>query len=305
MPIKIPAELPAYNVLSKENIFVMDIERANTQDIRPLKIGILNLMPIKIQAENQLLRYLSNTPLQVEVILLQTKSYTGNNTPIEHLEKFYRYIDDVKDQKFDGLIITGAPVEQMNFEDVAYWEELKDIMDWTKTNVYSTIHICWGAQAALYHHYGIPKYGLDKKLFGIYKHWNNYKYDNLTRGLNDLFYVPHSRHTEVKREDIDKVDELEILSESDEAGVFIVANKDRRQIFITGHLEYDRDTLKNEYLRDLNKELSIEIPMHYFENDDVNSIPRVTWRESANIVFGNWLNYCVYQNTPYNINEIK
>lgn len=305
MPIKIPAELPAYNVLSKENIFVMDIERANTQDIRPLKIGILNLMPIKIQAENQLLRYLSNTPLQVEVILLQTKSYTGNHTPIEHLEKFYRYIDDVKDQKFDGLIITGAPVEQMNFEDVAYWEELKDIMDWTKTNVYSTIHICWGAQAALYHHYGIPKYGLDKKLFGVYKHWNNYKYDNLTRGLNDLFYVPHSRHTEVKREDIDKVDELEILSESDEAGVFIVANKDRRQIFITVHLEYDRDTLKNEYLRDLNKELSIEIPMHYFENDDVNSIPRVTWRESANIVFGNWLNYCVYQNTPYNINEIK
>ena len=305
MPIKIPAELPAYNVLSKENIFVMDVERANTQDIRPLKIGILNLMPIKIQAENQLLRYLSNTPLQVEIILLQTKSYTGNHTPIEHLEKFYRYIDDVKDQKFDGLIITGAPVEQMDFEDVAYWEELKDIMDWTKTNVYSTIHICWGAQAALYHHYGIPKYGLDKKLFGVYKHWNNYKYDNLTRGLNDLFYVPHSRHTEVKREDIDKIDELEILSESDEAGVFIVANKDRRQIFITGHLEYDRDTLKNEYLRDLNKELSIEIPMHYFENDDINSIPRVTWRESANIVFGNWLNYCVYQNTPYNINEIK
>ena len=305
MPIKIPAELPAYNVLSKENIFVMNIERANTQDIRPLKIGILNLMPIKIQAENQLLRYLSNTPLQVEIILLQTKSYTGNHTPIEHLKKFYRYIDDVKDQKFDGLIITGAPVEQMDFEDVAYWEELKDIMDWTKTNVYSTIHICWGAQAALYHHYGIPKYGLDKKLFGVYKHWNNYKYDNLTRGLNDLFYAPHSRHTEVKREDIDKVDELEILSESDEAGVFIVANKDRRQIFITGHLEYDRDTLKNEYLRDLNKELSIEIPMHYFENDDVNSIPRVTWRESANIVFGNWLNYCVYQNTPYNINEIK
>ena len=305
MPIKIPAELPAYNVLSKENIFVMNIERANTQDIRPLKIGILNLMPIKIQAENQLLRYLSNTPLQVEIILLQTKSYTGNHTPIEHLKKFYRYIDDVKDQKFDGLIITGAPVEQMDFEDVAYWEELKDIMDWTKTNVYSTIHICWGAQAALYHHYGIPKYGLDKKLFGVYKHWNNYKYDNLTRGLNDLFYAPHSRHTEVKREDIDKVDELEILSESDEAGVFIVANKDRRQIFITGHLEYDRDTLKNEYLRDLNKELSIEIPMHYFENDDVNSIPRVTWRESANIVFGNWLNYCVYQNTPYNINEIE
>ncbi len=255
MPIKIPAELPAYNVLSKENIFVMNVERANTQDIRPLKIGILNLMPIKIQAENQLLRYLSNTPLQVEVVLLQTKSYIGNHTPIEHLKKFYRYIDDVKDQKFDGLIITGAPVEQMDFEEVSYWEELKDIMNWTKTNVYSTIHICWGAQAALYHHYGIPKYGLDKKLFGVYKHWNNYKHDNLTRGLNDLFYAPHSRHTEIKREDIDKIDELEILSESDEAGVFIVANKDRRQIFITGHLEYDRDTLKNEYLRDLNKEI--------------------------------------------------
>ena len=305
MPIKIPAELPAYNVLSNENIFVMNIERANTQDIRPLKIGILNLMPIKIQAENQLLRYLSNTPLQVEVILLQTKSYTGSHTPIEHLEKFYRYIDDVKDQKFDGLIITGAPVEQMDFKDVAYWEELKGIMEWTKTHVYSTIHICWGAQAALYYHYNVPKYRLKNKLFGVYKHWNNYKHDSLTRGLNDIFYAPHSRHTEIKREDIDKVDELEILSESKEAGVFIVANKDRRQIFITGHLEYDRDTLKNEYLRDLNKGLKIDLPMHYFKNDDLDTIPMVTWRESANIVFGNWLNYCVYQNTPYDIDKIK
>lgn len=305
MPIKIPAELPAYNVLSNENIFVMNIERAIHQDIRPLKIGILNLMPIKIQAENQLLRYLSNTPLQVEITLLQTKSYIGNHTPIEHLEKFYRYIDDIKDEKFDGLIITGAPVEQMEFEEVAYWEELKNIMDWTKTHVYSTVHICWGAQAALYHHYNIPKYSLDKKLFGVYKHINNIEHDNLTRGLNDIFYAPHSRHTEVRREDIEKIDDLEILSESDEAGVFIVANKDRRQIFITGHLEYDRDTLKNEYLRDLNKGLPIEVPKHYFENDDCNTVPLVNWRESANIVFGNWLNYCVYQNTPYNIDEIK
>lgn len=305
MPIKIPIQLPAYDVLSNENIFVMNIERADHQDIRPLKIGILNLMPIKIQAENQLLRYLSNTPLQVEITLLQTKSYKGNHTPIEHLEKFYRYIDDVKDEKFDGLIITGAPVEQMEFENVDYWDELKGIMDWTKTHVYSTVHICWGAQAALYHHYNIPKYALDKKLFGVFKHKNNLQYDNLTRGLNDVFYAPHSRHTEVKREDIEKIDDLEILSESDEAGVFIVANKSRRQIFITGHLEYDRDTLKNEYMRDLNKGLPIEIPKYYFENDDYNNTPQVTWRESANIVFGNWLNYCVYQNTPYNIDEIN
>lgn len=305
MPIKIPSQLPAYNVLSSENIFVMNIERANHQDIRPLKIGILNLMPVKIQAENQLLRYLSNTPLQVEITLLQTKSYRGNHTPLEHLEKFYRYVDDVKDEKFDGLIITGAPVEQMEFEDVAYWDELKNIMDWTKNHVYSTVHICWGAQAALYHHYNVPKYQLDKKLFGVFKHRNNFEHDNLTRGLNDLFYAPHSRHTEVRKEDIEKVEDLEILSQSDEAGIFIVANKSRRQIFITGHLEYDRDTLKGEYLRDLRKGLSIEIPKHYFENDDDKTTPFVTWRESANIVFGNWLNYCVYQNTPYNIEEIN
>lgn len=304
MPIKIPKELPAFEVLSNENIFVMNTQRANTQDIRPLKIAILNLMPIKIQAENQLLRYLSNTPLQVEITLLQTKSYKCRHTPIEHLEKFYRHIDDVKDQKFDGLIITGAPVEQMEFEEVEYWDELKEIMEWTKGNVFSTIHICWGAQAALYYHYNIEKYTLDKKLFGVYKHWNNYKYENLTRGLNDIFYAPHSRHTSIRREDIENVKELDILSESDEAGVFIAASKDRRQIFITGHLEYDRDTLKNEYIRDLNKGFKIEAPMHYFENNDINSTPRVNWRESANIVFGNWLNYCVYQNTPYNINDI-
>ena len=305
MPIKIPSQLPAYSVLSKENTFVMDIKRATHQDIRPLKIGILNLMPIKIQAENQLLRYLSNTPLQVEITLLQTKSYIGNHTPLEHLQKFYKYVDDVKDEKFDGLIITGAPVEQMEFKEVAYWNELEDIMDWTKSHVFSTVHICWGAQAALYHHYNIPKYKLDKKLFGVFKHENNIEHDNLTRGLNDIFYAPHSRHTEIKKEDIDKVKDLEILSESDEAGIFIVANKNRRQIFITGHLEYDRDTLKDEYLRDLKKGLDIEVPKNYFQNDDAETNPLVNWRESAHIVFGNWLNYCVYQDTPYNIDDIS
>ncbi len=305
MPIKIPSQLPAYELLSSENIFVMNTQRATQQDIRPLRIGILNLMPIKIQAENQLLRYLSNTPLQVEIVLLQTKSHIGNHTPIEHMEKFYRYIDDIKEEKFDGLIITGAPVEKMEFEDVDYWEELKGIMNWSKTHVYSTVHICWGAQAALYHHYNVPKYSLNKKLFGVFKHKNNILHDNLTRGLNDIFYAPHSRHTEIKREDIDKIKDLEILSESDEAGVFIVANKSRRQIFITGHLEYDRDTLKGEYERDLSKGLEIEIPRNYFENNDDKNTPLVTWRESANIVFGNWLNYCVYQNTPYNIDEIN
>ncbi|RDY28313.1 homoserine O-succinyltransferase [Romboutsia weinsteinii] len=305
MPIKIPKELPAYKLLSEENIFVMNLHRASTQDIRPLKIGILNLMPIKIQSENQLLRYLSNTPLQVEITLLQTKSHTCKHTPIEHLEKFYSYIEDVEDQKFDGLIITGAPVEQLDFEDVTYWNELKRIMDWTKSNVFSTIHICWGAQAALYYHYNIPKYKLDHKLYGVYEHWVNYPHDDLTRGLNDRFYAPHSRHTEVKRDDIDKINELEILSESKDAGVFIAATKDRRQIFITGHLEYDRDTLKNEYLRDINKGLNINLPKNYFVDEDIEKLPLVTWRESANMVFGNWLNYCVYQNTPYNIDEIR
>ena len=250
MPIRIDNDLPAKAALEEENVFVMDKERACTQDIRPLKIAILNLMPNKLDTELHLLRSLSNTPLQVDITLFQTKSYTGNHTPLEHLEKFYRYIDDVKNEKFDGLIITGAPVEKMNFEEVDYWDELKEIMDWSKTHVYSTVHICWGAQAALYHHYNIPKYKLDKKLFGVFKHKNNILHDNLTRGLNDIFYAPHSRHTEIKKADIEKVDDLEILSESDEAGVFIVANKNRRQIFITGHLEYDRDTLKEEYRED-------------------------------------------------------
>ena len=305
MPLKINRELPAYKVLSGENIFVMNDERAETQDIRPLKIAILNLMPKKIQAENQLLRYLSNTPLQVEIKLLQTKSYTSHNTPLEHLNKFYSYFDEVVNEKFDGLIITGAPVEQMEFEDVAYWDELKEIMEWSKSNVYSTLHICWGAQAGLYYHYGVPKYKLDNKMFGIFAHRVLKENVELTRGLDDTFFAPHSRHTEIKSKDIEKVKELEILSESDDAGVFIVSTSDYRKVFITGHLEYDRETLKDEYFRDKEKGLEICIPENYFPNDDTTLEPTMSWRGSAHIVFANWLNYCVYQNTPFNINDIR
>lgn len=305
MPLKINRELPAYKVLSGENIFVMNDERAETQDIRPLKIAILNLMPKKIQAENQLLRYLSNTPLQVEIKLLQTKSYTSHNTPLEHLNKFYSYFDEVVNEKFDGLIITGAPVEQMEFEDVAYWNELKEIMEWSKSNVYSTLHICWGAQAGLYYHYGVPKYPLGNKMFGVFAHRVLKENVELTRGLDDTFFAPHSRHTEIKSKDIEKVKELEVLSESDDAGVFIVSTSDYRKVFITGHLEYDRETLKDEYFRDKEKGLEICIPENYFPNDDTTLEPAMSWRGSAHIVFANWLNYCVYQNTPFNINDIR
>lgn len=305
MPLKIHRELPAYKVLNGENIFVMNDERAETQDIRPLKIAILNLMPKKIQAENQLLRYLSNTPIQVEIKLIQTKSYTSQNTPLEHLNKFYSYFDEIVNEKFDGLVITGAPVEQMEFEDVAYWNELKEIMEWSKSNVYSTLHICWGAQAGLYYHYGIPKYALSEKKFGVFSHWVNDEKAELTRGLDDTFYAPHSRHTEIKSEDIKKVKELQILSESDEAGVFIVSTKDYRKVFITGHLEYDRETLKDEYFRDAQKGLDIKVPMNYFPSDNPSLVPKMRWRGSAHIVFANWLNYCVYQNTPFNILDIN
>ncbi|MDB2107940.1 homoserine O-acetyltransferase MetA [Clostridium paraputrificum] len=305
MPLKINRELPAYKVLSGENIFVMNDERAETQDIRPLKIAILNLMPKKIQAENQLLRYLSNTPLQVEIKLLQTKSYTSHNTSLEHLNKFYSYFDEVVNEKFDGLIITGAPVEQMEFEDVAYWDELKEIMEWSKSNVYSTLHICWGAQAGLYYHYGVSKYPLGNKMFGVFAHRVLKENVELTRGLDDTFFAPHSRHTEIKSKDIEKVKELEILSESDDAGVFIVSTSDYRKVFITGHLEYDRETLKDEYFRDKEKGLEICIPENYFPNDDTTLEPAMSWRGSAHIVFANWLNYCVYQNTPFNINDIR
>lgn len=304
MPIKIPKDLPAFKVLSDENIFVMNNERAVNQDIRPLKIAILNLMPKKIQTENQLLRYLSNTPLQVEIKLLQTESYKPKHTSLEHMEKFYSGFNDIKDERFDGLVITGAPVEQLEFEDVMYWNELKEIMEWSKSNVYSTLHICWGAQAGLNYHYGIPKYQLEKKMFGVFKHFINDRNADLTRGMDDVFYAPHSRHTEVRREDIEKVEELDILSESEEAGIFIVANKNRRQVFISGHLEYERNTLSDEYFRDVNKGLNIEVPKNYFPDDNPSLEPMVTWRGSANVVFSNWLNYCVYQNTPYNLEHL-
>lgn len=304
MPLKIPKELPAFNVLKEERIFVMSEERADTQDIRPLKILILNLMPTKIATENQLLRHLANTPLQVEITLLNTKSYQSKNTPSEHLDKFYNYFDDIKDKKFDGLIITGAPVELLEFEDVDYWYELKEIMEWSKTNVFSTLHICWGAQAGLYYHYGIKKYPLPEKMFGIFEHKVLQENHELVRGLDDTFYAPHSRHTEIKKDDIKKVPELEILSYSDEAGVFIVASKDYRQIFVTGHLEYDRDTLAKEYFRDVEKGLTIKVPKHYFPNNDPNNTPIMNWRSSSGIIYSNWLNYCVYQKTPFDLNDL-
>jgi homoserine O-succinyltransferase len=304
MPIKIPIELPAFQVLSNENIFIMNNARADAQDIRPLKIAILNLMPKKIVTETQLLRYLSNTPLQVEITLIQTKSYVSQNTPLEHLDKFYSYFEDINQEKFDGLIITGAPVEQMEFEDVTYWKELTEIMEWSKTNVFSTLHICWASQAGLYYRYKVPKYDLKEKIFGVFSHWVNYENADLTRGLDDVFSAPHSRHTEVRREDIEKIPELEILSESEEAGIFIVETKDRRNVFITGHMEYDRNTLKDEYIRDKEKGKDIALPKNYFKNDDVKETPQYTWRGTASIVFGNWLNYCVYQNTPFDINTL-
>lgn len=299
MPIKIPDNLPAVNILTKENIFIMTEHRAVHQDIRPLKIAILNLMPTKIETETQLLRLLSNSPLQVDIVLLNTKSYVSKNVAEEHLIKFYNTFDEVKSQKFDGLIITGAPVEQMDFEEVDYWEELKEIMDWSKSNVYSTLHICWGAQAGLYHHFKIPKYSLEKKMFGVFAHTLLDKNSKLFRGFDDEFYVPHSRHTEVKRDDILKAAELEILSESEDAGVYAVMTKDGKQIFITGHSEYDADTLAKEYFRDINKGLDIEVPKNYFKDNDPNKPPVVRWRSSANILFFNWLNYYLYQEVPY------
>ena len=305
MPIKIPDNLPAFEILNSENIFVMQETRAFRQDIRPLKIAILNLMPTKIVTEVQLLRQLGNTPLQVEIVLLHPKSYIPKNTPTEHLSTFYSTFDDIKDQKFDGLIITGAPIETMEFEEVAYWEELCEIMDWSQENVFSTLYICWGAQAGLYYHYGIPKYPLPAKMFGVFPHNLNVQNVKLLRGFDDVFYVPHSRHTEIKREDIIKVNELEILSESKESGVYIVRSKNDRQIFVTGHSEYDPATLKSEYDRDVNLGLDIEIPKNYYTDDDPKKEPTVRWRGHSNLLFSNWLNYYVYQETPYDLNELK
>lgn len=305
MPIKIPDHLPAMEILNQENIFVMAESRAYHQDIRPLKIAILNLMPIKQTTETQILRLLANTPLQVEIVLVHPKTHKSKHTSAEYLSLFYRTFDDIKDEQFDGMIITGAPVEQLPFEKVNYWEELKEIMDWKMENVTSTLHICWGAQAGLYYHYGIPKYPLPQKMFGIFPHTMNKHAVKLMRGFDDVFYVPHSRHTENRREDIEKVPELEILSESEEAGVYLVASKDGRQIFVTGHSEYDVHTLKEEYERDRRQGLNIQLPKHYFPNDDPSRTPLHTWRSHANLLFSNWLNYYVYQETPYDLNELR
>lgn len=304
MPIKIPDNLPAYEILNNENIFVMNEERAYHQDIRPLRIILLNLMPTKITTETQILRLIGNSPLQVEVILLHPATHTSKNTPEEHLLKFYSTFDEIKHDKYDGLIITGAPIENLEFEEVTYWDELKQIMDWSVHNVFSTFHICWGAQAGLYHHYGVPKHPLDKKMFGVFPHTLNRKYVKLFRGFDDLFYVPHSRHTEVRREDIEKVPELEILSESPESGVYIAASKGGRQIFVTGHSEYDPLTLKSEYDRDVDKGLPIDVPKNYFPDDDPSKEPLVRWRSHANLLYANWLNYYLYQETPYNLTEL-
>ena len=305
MPIKIPNDLPAAKTLTDENIFIMTETRAITQDIRPLRILILNLMPKKIETETQLARLLGNSPLQVEPTLMHTSSHQSKNVAEEHLLAFYKTFKDVKDEYFDGMIITGAPVEMLPFEQVEYWDELCKIMEWTKTHVTSTFHICWGAQAGLYYHYGIPKYPLEKKLFGVFEHTLDYKLSMLFRGFDDKFVVPHSRHTEVRREDIEKEPRLKILSSSEEAGIYVCATEKGRQIFVTGHSEYDADTLKNEYMRDKNAGLPIDIPKHYFPDDDDSKQPINTWRSCANLLYSNWLNYFVYQTTPYDINEIQ
>ena len=305
MPIRISSELPAYKTLGEENIFVMSKERAEHQDIRPLKVIILNIMPKKIETESQLMRLLSNTPLQVDVELLQMASHVSKNTSTSHLDAFYKTFDEIADYRYDGMIITGAPVELLDFEQVDYWKEICSIMEWSKTHVFSTLYICWAAQAGLYYHYGIPKYTLDHKMFGIFPHRAEVSNCQLLRGFDDIFYVPHSRNTEVRREDIERIPQLEILTSSDIAGVHIVANKNGRQYFITGHSEYDRDTIANEYRRDLEKGIDIQLPYNYFPGDNPDNVPVFSWRCTANLMFSNWLNYCVYQKTPYNLDELE
>ena len=304
MPIKIPDDLPATSILEKENVFVMKEGRAYSQDIRPLRILLLNLMPTKIVTETQLLRLLGNSPLQVEVDFLYTATYAPVNTSQEHLFKFYATFDEVKHNKYDGMIITGAPIEQIPFEQVAYWPELCEIMEWSKTHVFSTLHICWGAQAGLYYHYGIPKYILGQKMFGVFPHkLSSDKQEKLFRGFDDVFYVPHSRHTELRHADIEQHSQLTILSESEESGVYAVTDEERRNFFITGHLEYDPLTLKAEYDRDVSQGLPIQIPVNYYPGDDPNRDPVVIWRSAANLFFTNWLNYYVYQETPFDFTK--
>ena len=305
MPINIPNNLPAYTVLNNENIFVKTDADAIHQDIRPLRIAIVNLMPKKIETETQLLRLLSNTPIQVDIELIQMASHVTKNTSAEHLTKFYKTFADVKEELFDGLIITGAPVEQIPFEDVDYWSELCQIMEWSRSHVYSVLHICWGAQAGLYYHYGIPKYDLPQKMFGIFPHKAEVANHPLLRGFDETFNVPHSRHTEIRRMDVEKVRDLKILAFSNESGVNIIADKEERRFFLLGHFEYDRFTLANEYFRDRDKGLDIQVPKHYFPYDDPSQPPHFNWRAHANLLFSNWINYCVYQKTPYDLNELE
>ena len=305
MPLTLPDRLPAIELLKQENIFVMDTTRAASQDIRPLRIAVLNLMPLKITTETDLVRLLSNSPLQIELSFMKVKSHTSKNTPVEHMKAFYTDFEEMRHHKYDGFIITGAPVEHMDFEEVSYWEEMTEIFDWARHNVTSTLYICWAAQAGLYHHYGIPKYPLDKKMFGIFKHHVNNPELPLFRGFDDEFSIPHSRHTEVRREDMERCPELDILAESDESGVSVVMARGGREIFLTGHSEYSPLTLDTEYKRDLGKGLPIEMPKHYYRNDDPSQPPVVTWRGHANLLFNNWLNYYVYQATPYRVEDIQ
>lgn len=305
MPIRIHHELPAYKSLQNENIFVMSKERAEHQDIRPLKIIILNIMPKKIETETQLMRLLSNTPLQVDIELLNLASHISKNTPENHLSNFYTTFENVKNNKYDGMIITGAPVEQLEFEEVDYWEEICSIMEWSKHNVFSTLHICWGAQAGLYYHFGIQKKLLPKKLFGVFEHKIEYNNSQLLKGFDDIFMVPHSRHTTIERSDIESDENLQILASSPDAGVYIAANKNGRQYFITGHSEYDRNTLAEEYLRDIEKGLEIDVPCNYFPENNPEKEPHFSWGCHANLMFSNWLNYCIYQSTPYDLSELE
>lgn len=305
MPLNLPDRLPAIELLKKENIFVFDHSRASRQDIRPLRIVVLNLMPLKITTETDLVRLLSNTPLQIELSFMKLRSHTPKNTPVEHMKAFYKDFELMSDERFDGMIITGAPVEQMPFEEVSYWSEVSAIFDWARTHVTSTLYICWAAQAGLYHHYGVPKHDLPHKMFGIFEHTVNRPLLPIFRGFDDVFYVPHSRHTEIRREDIERCPELDILSESPEAGVYMVMARGGREFFVTGHSEYSPYTLDGEYKRDLAKGLPIDMPRNYYRGDDPSQPPLVRWRAHANLLFSNWLNYYVYQETPYNINEIR
>jgi homoserine O-succinyltransferase len=305
LPINIPKDLPAKSVLDQENVFVMTMDRAVSQDIRPLSIAIVNLMPTKIVTETQLLRMLSNSPLQVNPVFVTTESYQPSHVPLEHLERFYVNFSQIKDQKFDGMIITGAPVENIAFEDVNYWDELKEIIDFSHRNVFASMYICWGAQAALYHRYGVPKHALPKKMFGVFEHQITNRTDKIFRGFDDVFFAPHSRHTEIKEEDILQVKDLKIVAESPQSGIFVVASQDGRQIYVTGHLEYDANTLHLEYMRDISRGLPITVPRNYYPHNDPEQKPLVTWRAHGHLFFSNWLNYCVYQETPFEIDQIS